>query len=79
MKNTKTIQNDTAFESACSDLLQCPQSQILLLYCNRKLDGYNQYVYDIGTGGQGYCYMLDETITKRGSCEIASCNSVIYR
>ena len=63
------------FVAACFDLqqvLQCPYGEVNMFYYKRKLTVYNLSIYTLGTQ-DGNCYMWDETIAKRRSCDIGSC------
>lgn len=53
-------------------VLSCPHGQMSILYYKRKLSCYNFTIYDMAKK-QGYCYMWDESIAKRGANEVASC------
>jgi hypothetical protein len=52
--------------------MQCPHGDVNMFYYKRKLSVYNLTVYNLGTGS-GNCFMWDETVAGRGSCEIGSC------
>lgn len=52
-------------------VLQTPQSEVSSFYYKRKLLTYNFTIYT-GTK-EGYCFMWDESIGKRGSNEISTC------
>lgn len=53
-------------------VLSCPHGQMSILYYKRKLSCYNFTIYDMAEK-QGYCYMWDEGVAKRGANEVASC------
>ncbi|XP_052218286.1 uncharacterized protein LOC127835889 isoform X3 [Dreissena polymorpha] len=53
-------------------ILQTPHSFESCLFYKRRLNSYNFTLYDMGNSN-GYCYVWNETIAKRGGCEIASC------
>ncbi|KAG6457883.1 uncharacterized protein LOC119190807 [Manduca sexta] len=53
-------------------VLSCPHGQMSVLYYKRKLSCYNFTIYDMAVK-QGYCYMWDESVAKRGANEVASC------
>lgn len=53
-------------------VLSCPHGQMSVLYYKRKLSCYNFTVYNMAEK-QGYCYMWDENVAKRGANEVASC------
>lgn len=53
-------------------VLSCPHGQMSILYYKRKLSCYNLTVFDAASK-EGFCYVWDETIAKRGANEISSC------
>lgn len=55
-------------------ILNCPKSSKSAFYYKRKLSCYNFTVFD-STTMQGYCYVWDQTIAKKGSNEV---NSSLY-
>jgi hypothetical protein len=78
----KSKENDKMFAkssathcTACFDLQQVvtlPKANQSCLYYSRKLNNYNLTVYSLGTG-DAHCYLWNETVANRGSCEVASC------
>ncbi|CAG5044313.1 unnamed protein product [Parnassius apollo] len=52
-------------------VLNTPQSEVSLFYYKRKFAVYNFTIYDIGKA-EGYSYVWNETIGKKGSSEISS-------
>ena len=67
--------NDPSHCTATFDshkVLCCPSGKVGTIYYKRKLATYNLTVFELNTK-YGYCYMWDETVVKRGSCEIGSC------
>jgi hypothetical protein len=67
--------NDKSVCAACFDLqkvLITPQSEVSTFYYKSKLAMYNFTVYDMGCH-EGYGYVWNEEIAKRGSNEIGSC------
>jgi len=53
-------------------VLCCPSGKVGTIFYKRKLATYNLTVFDMRSK-KGSCFMWDETVAKRGSCEIASC------
>lgn len=67
--------NDKSVCAACFDLqkvLITPHCQVSPFYYKSKLATYNLTVYDMGNH-EGYCYVWNEEIAKRGPNEISSC------
>lgn len=72
---TKAMQSNGTIICATFDfqkVLTCPHGQISVLYYKRKLSCYNFTIYDVGAK-DGYCYVWDESIAKRGANEVAIC------
>jgi hypothetical protein len=42
------------------------------LFYKRRLNSFNFTIYDLGSS-DGFCYLWNESIGKRGACEISSC------
>ena len=66
--------DDETFLAACFDLeqiLMTPHSYESCLFYKRRLSTYNFTVYDL-CSKDGFCYIWNETISGRGSCEVAS-------
>lgn len=53
-------------------VLSCPHGQMSTLYYKRKLSYYNFTIYNMADKN-GYCYVWDESVAKRGANEVASC------
>ena len=53
-------------------VLICPAEKVGQICYKRKLAYYNLTVFDL-SAKQGNCFMWNEIIARRGSCEIASC------
>lgn len=53
-------------------VLSCPHGQMSILYYKRKLSCYNMTVFDAAMK-EGFCYVWDESIAKRGANEVSSC------
>jgi hypothetical protein len=51
-------------------VLICPSGKVGLIFYKRKLASYNLTVFELES--KGHCFMWDESVAKRGSCEIAS-------
>uniref|UniRef100_A0A6P7GQ04 Uncharacterized protein LOC114345060 n=1 Tax=Diabrotica virgifera virgifera TaxID=50390 RepID=A0A6P7GQ04_DIAVI len=72
---TEAIQSNGSIICATFDfqkVLTCPHGQMSILYYKRKLSCYNFTVYDMAAK-EGYCYVWDESVAKRGTNEVASC------
>jgi hypothetical protein len=70
-----TAKTDLKYVSACFDLQQVitlPKANQSSMYYSRKLNNYNLSLYSLGSG-ESYCYVWNETIANRGSCEVSSC------
>ncbi|KAL0840950.1 hypothetical protein ABMA28_014743 [Loxostege sticticalis] len=50
-----------------------PHGQASILYYKRKLSVYNLTFYSLGQK-KGTCFVLDETVAKKGATEVATCN-----
>ncbi|CAG9817163.1 unnamed protein product [Phaedon cochleariae] len=75
LEDSNKSKNDRMFKCFTFDLQQvllAPYFNVKSFYYKRKLCVYNLTIYDHGAG-KGYCYVWDETIAQRGSCDIASC------
>ena len=70
----KDSKKDNTIHVASYDLekiLTTPQAEIGPLYYMSKLNVWNFTIYDL-TAHNGYCYLWNKTVGKRGSTEIAS-------
>lgn len=52
-------------------VLSTPMSEVSLFYYKRKLSVYNFTIFDVGKK-EGFCYVWDETIGKKGANEVSS-------
>ncbi|CAH1163388.1 unnamed protein product [Phaedon cochleariae] len=67
-------QQSSSVVLACYDLekiLSTPMSEVSLFYYKRKLAVYNLTIFDVGKS-EGFCYIWDETIAKKGANEVSS-------
>ncbi|XP_072387122.1 uncharacterized protein [Diabrotica undecimpunctata] len=75
-KQDLELGNDVNQYSVCDyDLqavLQTPCGDVSMFYYKRRLNVYNFTLFD-NVSKQGYCFMWNESVAKRGSNEIASC------
>ena len=65
--------HDASHAAAVFDLQQniyLPKSNRSEVYYKRRLACYNFTIYDLGTR-DGSCYLSNESITKRGACEVS--------
>ena len=65
---------DVSHSSAVFDLQQniyLPKSNRGEIFYKRRLACYNFTIYDLASR-EGFCYLSNETITKRGACEVSS-------
>lgn len=70
-ENKKTDREDETACVACFDLqkmLPCPRAESSAFYYKRHLSIYNFTIYDC-TRNEGFCYLWNETIGKKGSNE----------
>ena len=68
-------QSDDTFCAACFDLQQVmmlPKASQSCLFYTRKLNNYNLSLYSLGSS-DAHCYVWNEAVGGRGSCEVASC------
>lgn len=78
---TEAIQSNGTILCATFDfqkVLTCPHGQMSILYYKRKLSCYNFTIYDMVTK-EGYCYVWDESVAKRGANEVARCLFNFYK
>ncbi|XP_071056024.1 uncharacterized protein [Onthophagus taurus] len=70
----EAAKNDKSVCASCFHLqkvLATPQSAVSQFYYKSKLATYNFTIYDVGNN-EGYCYVWNEIIAKRGPNEISS-------
>ncbi|XP_073948647.1 uncharacterized protein [Choristoneura fumiferana] len=69
-----SAQTSKTIVTACYDfqkVLCTPQSDVSLFYYKRKFSVYNFTIFDIGNT-EGFCFIYDETVGKKGPNEICS-------
>lgn len=67
--------NDRTIVTACFDfqkVLTTPNAAASTFYYKRKLSVYNFTIHNISEK-EGYCYVWDESISKKGPNEVCSC------
>ena len=70
-EEAKTDSSIFCFNFDLEAVLYTPCGKVSTLFYKRKLSTYNFTMYDL-SNGDGYCYMWDQIIAKRGSNEMAS-------